>query len=249
MQRVNRRLMTVLVSLTAATLTAGCSTFSDGDAVARVGDEKLSESDLDQQLLDAGATSEDLAGVLPGEAVRGVITSWIQETAIGLGDDDIADLYGQGLEVAGVACPSIIATENTAAANEAAERLRTGEPFDTVFAEANLDPQLVQTGGGAGCISIDQLQPEELDAPNVVALLAVDADNVAAVAEAADPAAPTLVVVLRPYAELPPEESAQVAAAARNVAAAEISLDDLDIDVASRYGRFDEATGTVVPLG
>ena len=46
--------MTILLPLAAASLTAGCTTFSDADAVARVGETELSTEELDELVGDGG---------------------------------------------------------------------------------------------------------------------------------------------------------------------------------------------------
>lgn len=246
--RVNRRLMTILLTLVAASLTAGCTTFSD--AVARVGDQELSADELDQRLLDIGASEEDLGGVLPGEPVRQVISAWIQETAIGLDDDDISALYSEGIEAVGVACPVVLATATIAEAQDAFDRLEAGEEFDVVFGEANVDPQLATVTGRVGCLTIDQFPPDTRESPDIASLFALSSDNPYALVDTAAAAADTgLVVGYRPFDDLNADELAGVLAVARSTAAADVALDDLDIHVDSRYGTFDPATSSVIPLG
>jgi len=242
--------MTVLLPITAATLTAGCTTFSDSDAVARVDDVELSEDDLDELLLEIGATDEDLDGVLPGEPVRQVITSWIQETAIGLSDDEIVAVYDQGIEAAGVSCPTVMSAETPDAANAAVERLGAGEAYDIVFSETNVDPQLVEAGGRVPCLPIDQFPPESRESPDVVALVAINADNPFVAAEIPGASgAVGIVVGFRPFDDLNDQEANDVANTIRAAAATNIDVESVDVHVASRYGTFDTATGTVVALG
>jgi len=242
--------MTVLLPITAATLTAGCTTFSDSDAVARVDDVELSEDELDELLLEIGASDEDLDGVLPAEPVRQVITAWIQETAIGLSDADIEGLYGQGLEASGVACPTVLSAETADAAEAALERLSAGEAYDIVFSETNVDPQLADAVGRIGCLPVDQFPPESREAADVVALFAINADDTFATA-ALPGAADTIGIVVgfRPFDDLNDQEANEVANIVRAAAAADIDVESIDVHVASRYGTFDTATGTVVALG
>lgn len=51
--------MTILLPLAVASLTAGCTTFSDGDAVARVGDQELSTDELEVYRKLVGGTPEN----------------------------------------------------------------------------------------------------------------------------------------------------------------------------------------------
>lgn len=91
---VNRRLLTILLPLVAATLAAGCTTFSDNDAAARVGDQELSDEMLGELV---GLVPDPQTGVAgettDGNAVRNALTFWIQSNVL-------ADLIGaQGIEV------------------------------------------------------------------------------------------------------------------------------------------------------
>jgi len=65
--------MTVLLPLAAALLTAGCTTFSDGDAVARVGDQELSTDELEVYRRLVGGTPEN---VDDAELSRNAISIW-----------------------------------------------------------------------------------------------------------------------------------------------------------------------------
>ena len=53
-----------------AALTAGCSTFSDSNNVARVGDATLTSDDFQAQLTELGAPSDQL---LPADAIQMVL--------------------------------------------------------------------------------------------------------------------------------------------------------------------------------
>ncbi len=149
-QRVNRRLMTILLPLAAASLTAGCTTFSDADAVARVGDTELSADQLDDLLAEQQFPEEARSDLT---LVRPVISGWIEETAIENGlfspelieaipDAELLALYDQGIATAGVTCVGLMVAETPEAGDAAADRLRDGEAFADVFADVNLDPDL-----------------------------------------------------------------------------------------------------------
>ena len=70
MRRVPRR---ALAPLALMLLTAGCTTFSDNDAVARVGNVELSRAELDDQLAELGLEATDEA--VPAAFARPSISS------------------------------------------------------------------------------------------------------------------------------------------------------------------------------
>jgi PPIC-type PPIASE domain len=72
---VNRRLLTILLPLALASLASGCTTFSDNDAIARVGDVELSDDTLaDFQLLVGGPDAD----ANDPELMRAAIGTWSQ---------------------------------------------------------------------------------------------------------------------------------------------------------------------------
>lgn len=75
---MTRRLLPILV-IVAATLTAGCTTFSDNDAAARVDDDELSDEMLDQLV---GLVNDPQTGAPgdpnDGDSVRNALTFWVR---------------------------------------------------------------------------------------------------------------------------------------------------------------------------
>ena len=69
---MKRRSPIALLAIAAATLTAGCTTFSDSDAAARVGDVEYTHDELVTELEELGATEEQLvvADVARGQVGR-----------------------------------------------------------------------------------------------------------------------------------------------------------------------------------
>lgn len=259
MLRVNRRLMTILLPLATAALAAGCTTFSDNDAVARVGDVELSEEELDD-LFDEQEVPDDQRDDL--NIARTAISGWIESTAVDEGlfsadlvqeipDDELVALYRQGMEAAGVTCARLLVAPSLAEAEDAAERLAVGEEFAEVFAELNVDPTLADVDGEAGCFDINQVLGEGEPPPEVRALLSVNENNPIATApsSSADGGEVGLLIQYRPAEDLPEEDLAQVLDLIRQSSGVGLVLDGIDIHVDSRYGRFDRATGSVVPLG
>jgi hypothetical protein len=228
---------------------AGCSTFSDSGNVARVGDVSLSADDFQTQLTDAGAPDDQL---LPAEAVRAQITTWIQEQvaagdATGIDPDTAAALYDAGVESGGTICVSgiVVETEDTAA--RIADDLAGGADFAELLAEENLDPSLGDVGGDIGCITRDQIT-EAGDVEFVVVAGGLSADDPIATAPLFDTVGNEfawVVLAFRPFAELTPADADSVIAALDNAA----RLADADVYVDPRYGTFDASTGQVVALG
>ena len=249
MRRVNRRLSLVLSVAAVAALTAGCSTFSDSSNVARVGDATLTDDDFQEQLTELGAPSDQL---LPADAVRAQITTWIQEQVAAddsarVDADEAAARYDAGIESGGTICISGIVVEAEDTANQVAEELVAGADFAELLAAENLDPSLGSAGGDIGCISNDQLT-EAVDVEFVQVAAALSADDPIAVSPLFDPEGNEfawVVLKFRPFAELSAADADTVTAAIDSAA----RLADADIFVDPRYGTFDAATGQVVALG
>ena len=100
--RVKRRLLTILLPLAAASLTAGCATFTDNDVAARVNDVEYSHEQL-SGILDAIGIPEESATDLG--AIRSVtntlilaasLDAYFETQGIEITDDD-RDVATQGL--------------------------------------------------------------------------------------------------------------------------------------------------------
>lgn len=249
MRRVNRRLSLVLSVAAVAALTAGCSTFTDSNNVARVGDATLTDDDFQEQLTELGAPSDQL---LPADAVRAQITTWIQEQVAAddsarVDADEAAARYDAGIESGGTICISGIVVEAEDTANRVADELVDGADFAELLAAENLDPSLGSVGGDIGCISSDQLT-EAVDVEFVQVAAGLSADDPIAVSPLFDPEGNEfawVVLKFRPFAELSAADADTVTAAIDSAA----RLADADIFVDPRYGTFDAATGQVVALG
>ena len=89
---MTRRLLPIV--LIAATLAAGCTTFSDNDAAARVGEDELSDEMLEELV---GLVPDPQTGTVgeptDGNAVRNALTFWVQAKAL----DSM--IVGNGVEV------------------------------------------------------------------------------------------------------------------------------------------------------
>lgn len=231
----------ILLPLTLAAVTAGCSTLSDSDVVARVNDVELTGDEFDARLIELGVTG---AEVVPLEPVRAELTRWIQQQLVPA--DEIAAIYDAGAAEAGVVCVSAIVVTDQEAADVALDDIESGTDFIEVFQRDNLDQSLLETNGSIPCISAADLDGSA-GTPFIDAAATLSADNPTGTAMLLDDAGAEIawvVLVFRPWAELDSVDAEQVTAL--------IDITDLaadaDVYVDSRYGTFDTATGTVVSL-
>lgn len=131
-----------------------------------VTDEEIEEEEtqLYEQLANQGETKEDFLAArgiterfLHRIAEQTLVDRRIRETLVDQADspteEDLeearADAMIQGTEV----CASHILVETEEEANEALDRLETGEDFATVATEMSMDTQSAQNGGELGCSS------------------------------------------------------------------------------------------------
>ncbi len=249
MRRVNRRLLLVLSVAATAALSAGCTTFSDSNNVARVGDVTLTNDDFQAQLTALGAPSDQL---LPADAIRAEITTWIQEQvagddSAGVDADEAAAIYDEGIASSDTVCINGIVVDTEDTAERVADELTAGADFAELLATENLDPSLGDAGGNVGCVTGDQVaEASTLEFVQVAATLS--ADNPFAVAPLVDTEGNEIawaVLAFRPFDDLTPADAAAITAtidSANRLAAADVYVDP-------RYGTFDPATGQVVALG
>ena len=88
--RVKRRLLTILLPLAAASLTAGCTTFTDNDVAARINDVEYSHEDL-SGIIDAIGIPEESTSDLG--TIRSVTSTLVLAAALN-------DYFGeQGIEI------------------------------------------------------------------------------------------------------------------------------------------------------
>ncbi len=241
---MKRRSPIALLVLAAATLAGGCTTFSDSDAAARVGDVEYTHDELVAELEELGATPEQL---VQAEITRGQVSAWVAARVTEAQDPSLTSaVYADGLFASGSICLEVIAVDSQAAADEAVAALEEGTTFADAFAAANTDPSLAETGGRIGCLPLTELDVSGAN-PLVESITDLDADDPYAIAVLpGDATNPDLFVVSRfiPYDELGPDETAVVVGA-------ELSADalGLDIYIDPRLGTYDNVSGTVIPLG
>lgn len=234
-------------------LAAGCSTV-DTDTVASLKGFELSEAELDDLLAEQGVEGTESA-----DTVRQAISSWIQQTALDenlvdpqlLEDDRLEPLYDQGLDAAPIACGRLLVTDSLESGADAVERLEGGEEFTDVLTDLNIDPQLAEVEGDAGCFTSDQFPAGPDTGPEVAALFSISAAMPYAVAPTIGPDGTenALIFAFSPFDQLDEPVAEPVLTQLRETVGLQLLVDDLDVDVDSRYGVFDSATATVVPLG
>jgi hypothetical protein len=248
-RHVNRRFSLVLSVAAIAAVSAGCTTFSDSDNVARVGDVVLTDDEFQAQLTELGAPSDQ---PLPGDAVRAQITTWIQEQvaadeSAGVDADEAAALYDAGIESSGVICINGIVVETNDTATRVADDLAGGADFDELLATENLDPSLGEAGGDVGCVTSDQVT-EAADVEFVQIAAGLSADEPIAVAPLLDTEGNEfawVVLSFRPFDDLSPTDVDTVTTTIDSTN----RLATADVFVDPRYGTFDATTGQVVALG
>lgn len=236
---MNRRLLTILLPLAASTLAAGCTTFSDNDAVARVNDVELSADSL-----------AELVGAPDGVAVdanaaRVQIQAWVQEEVGRFADPTKApDAYRKGVQASGSVCIQVAVVDTEEIARNGVADLEGGVEFATFFAESNVNPAIADEGR-LGCAPGSELPFGEGDPliDSLLSLSAVSPYSIATLSSGTD--LPDLFTVSRfvPYDELLDAD--------RQVVADSLTADALGIDiyVDPRYGTYDSLSGSVLALG
>jgi len=230
---VNRRSLTIAVPLALAVLASGCTTLPDNDVAARVDGTELGQDEFEQRLAAAGITTDQ---AVPLDPARAELTLWIQNQLVD--PAEVAVQYDAGPAVGGSICLSAIVVETEDEAEVAADRLREGDDFAEVFADANIDPTLVADTGALPCITsadLDAAATLSADAPVATTVLLDNADQPVAWA----------VLEFRTFDQLAPADIEFVTASVDLGDAAA----DADIHVDPRYGTFDAELGQVIALG
>ncbi len=231
----------ILLPLTLAAVTAGCSTLSDSDVVARVNDVELTSDEFDAQLTELGVTGDEVVDLEP---VRAELSRWIQQQLVPA--EEIAAIYDAGAAEAGVVCIRAIVVVDQEAADAALDDIESGTDFVEVFQRDNLDQSLTATNGAIPCISAADLEGNA-GTPFIDVAATLSADNSTGTAVLLDDAGSELasvVLVFRAWDELESVDAEQVTSL---IDVTEFAA-DADVYVDSRYGTFDAATGTVVSL-
>jgi hypothetical protein len=236
-------LLTIPLALCLTAVAAGCTTFSDSDAVARVGDVELGRDEFEDRLEDLGATDDDVLALDP---VRAEITTWIQLQLVG--SEELAAIYDAGPDESGVTCFSAIVVEDEPTAVAVQTELEDGAAFDEVFVRENLDPSLAEAVGALPCITAEDIEASA-DVAFVAVGVTLNAENPFGTAPVADTTGATVAWVtlaFRSFDELSEED---VVFVTRTIGTLEGADPDVDIYVDPRYGVWDTLRSQVVPLG
>ena len=270
-----RRIAAVVVALATVAGSSASQPAAAADDIATVNGESISVDDFDEILTSFGVTTDTVDGnnarglltdLIVTEAMRQVVESRgidpgerAENTPDGPGFEQDRERYQQLLtdvdglradyEAAsglldGQICLQAIGVADAETADEVLAELADGGEFAAVGAE--YDPTFATTGGwvsgdpASPCLAAEQLSGAAQPVLDAVADVG-----------AGEPAGPIelqegFVVVVR---TAPFDDVAAGFAAAPAMAAVAEYLPTIDISVNPRYGRWDPATASVVPLG
>jgi hypothetical protein len=245
---------------------SSCATFNRNDTAAKVGDRTLSETEV-QEL--AGGSEDDPA---TAAALRDQLTKWIRvaviEDEVGtaeptapstseeldtrlsaaiseLGADTAQTSYETGLAGSPLVCLAAITVANIDDANTALAAVNAGTTFADAAHQFSTDTAIADAGGvvkgrdGAECIDPNTVNP---------AVTAALKDTPVGQPIAADLDTFSAVLMLRPYDELSLESQKLIASASVRQTELDAVVDAADIFVDPRYGRWDDASGSVVTM-
>jgi hypothetical protein len=250
----------LLCSLVSVTALSGCATFDRNDVAAGVGDAEVS--------IDQVAALQSGEEAVPGDAVRDQLTLWIRATrlqqytgspvdasfgsvdgstldqlvpAIVVAPGDAGPLYQRGL--AGLLCPRAIPVATAEDGEAAVDAYESGLTFAEVAGTYSNDPDIAAGGGEIAAIIGGECVPAEGLNPELVALLVDSPVGSAALHEFNGG---LLILQRKPFADLTADSQRLVAADTRIAIAA--AFEGAAITVDPRYGRWDTATFSVVPM-
>lgn len=207
----------------------------DTDVVASVDDAELTVDQLERRADDLGFVVD---GRIAGDDARVTIANWIGLQAAEL--SGLVDRYRAGPAESGIICVFGLPAPDAATGDDWLERLRGGEEWASIVEEtdaASVVQTRIECQATAGLAPIvDQLGVLSLDDP--YALITFEDQTLA-------------LVKMQTVEELNGFELLLAAQTIEPTAVelAAAALDDVEVDVASRYGVFDPATINVVPLG
>jgi len=164
-----------------------------------------------------------------------------------LAGEDAKELYETGVDGSPVICIAAVTTATLEDANNVLTLLNSGMAFEDAARQNSTDTVIAEAGGIVrGGVNGDQecLDPATVN-PSVVAALkgtpigqpiAANLDTFSA------------VLMLRPFEDLLPESQSLVASTVVKQDQLDALVDNADVYVDPRYGRWDTATGSVVEL-
>jgi hypothetical protein len=259
-----RRLALPLGALVAAVSFSSCSSVDHADVAAEVNGHELTTDQL--SVLADGSTD--------GEAIRGLLRTWIEVVAV---SDDasglttateltarktglLADMveqfadagrttYEQGLDGSPLLCLSAIPLDTSVEADTVLAELRGGTTFADAAKQYSIDTSLADSGGVV--TSADGIECLAADQYNTELLSAL-ADAGATVGEPASIVLQSqqVIVLLRPFDELTLSDAEKVQLSSEQMGAAlSERYASAKVRVDPRFGTWDAGTGQVVALG
>jgi hypothetical protein len=234
---VNRRLGSSLCAIAAVVGLASCGSF-DGERVARVNGTDISKDAFeDYARTQSGAVPTD--GTQTRTLLASLITSKIAPAPVA--DADAKATYEQGFSGSPIICLAAVALakpEDSAAVKDA---IHGGTAIADIIKQyastdqASIAPDgLVKSPDGAECYSPDQLNNDDIKNALTAVPFGEGADFTVTGA--------SLVLALRSWDSLSADARAKVATTLGTTA----SLKTAKVSIDSKYGRWDQATGTVV---
>lgn len=193
-----------------------------------------------------GASDESLDRLAEFEAALIAL-----DRTIDLTRSEAADLYAQGAETSGVVCARAIIGQTEADVEDALARVAAGEDFATVADSVNPEGNIGPGGAildetGSECIALGQFTAGVQPAVND-AVLSVGIDEPT---EIIDLDGAFVSLLLRPFKEVSQRATEVMAgSAARSVGREALQSSSDDVEVASRFGRWDAEQMAVVAIG
>jgi len=261
-----RAILATLAGVVALSALSSCATFNRTSLAAKVGRRELSQKEV-QEL--AGGTEEDPA---TAAAIRDQLTKWIRVAVIedevgtaaptspssseeldtrltaavsALGADTAQSTYETGLAGSPIMCLAAITVANIDDANKVLDTVNSGTSFADAAHQFSTDSVIADAGGvvkgadGSECIAPNTVNP---------AVTAALKDTPVGQPIAADLDTFSAVLMLRPYDDLSPESKKLIASASVSQDEVDRVVDGADIFVDPRYGRWDNATSSVLEL-
>lgn len=193
----------------------------------------------------AGASDESIDRIAAFDAVIIALDRTVE-----LDPAEAEQTYADGTEAAGVVCARAILAETAAEVDAALARVADGEDFGTVADEVNPEGNFGEGGAvldetGSECIALGQFTAGV--APNVADAIAVS--EIGVPTEVLDLGGAFATLVLRPFDEVSePALRIMSVSASRTAGRAALQSAD-DVEVASRFGRWDPEQMAVVAPG
>ncbi|HZX54233.1 MAG TPA: hypothetical protein VFE86_06115 [Ilumatobacteraceae bacterium] len=267
---MNRRGLSIVTGAIATAIAlstlSSCATFNRNGTAAEVGGRTLSQKEV-QEL--AGGSEDSPA---TADALRDELTKWIRvavienevgtaepttptsseeldtrlSTAISaLGAGTAETTYETGLAASPVICLAAITVANIDDANTALAAINSGTSFSDAAHQFSTDTAIADAGGvvkgrdGSECIAPNTVNP---------AVTTALKDTPVGQPIAADLGTFAAVLLLRPYDELSDASKKLIASASVPQTQLDAVVDAADIFVDPRYGRWDNASGSVVAM-